>query len=79
MVAPMKTTTYSEWLAQKLDENGYTVRSFARVMNPENPEVARRSLRRYLKGMVPIERTRSEIAGKLGTKELGPDDDSEGD
>lgn len=81
----MSTTTgresYAVWLSRQLDERAFTVRSFAKKMNPEAPEIARRSLRRYLKGMVPIDRTKREIADHLGCTEIGPDadDDAEGD
>lgn len=66
--------TYAEWFSRQLDERAYTTRSFARAWNPEDPETARRMVRRYLKGVVPIERTRREIARVLGSEKNGPDE-----
>lgn len=74
--------SYSDWLTRKMEEGGFSLRSLARAWNPDDPETARRSLRRYLKGMVPIARTRQEIAQALGSEETGPgsdSDDAEGD
>lgn len=63
-----------------MDERGFTQRGLAKQWNPADVETARRAIRRYLKGMVPIERTRREIASALGSEELGPDaGDSEED
>lgn len=64
---------YGEWLSKQLDQRGYTTRAFSKLWNPTDPETARRQLRRYLKGQVPHERTRKEIASVLGSKEIGPD------
>lgn len=85
--APMNTIagneTYASWLSRKLDEGNFTVRGFAMKMNPENPEIARRTLRRYLSGQyVPRQAARDEIAAQLGSTETGPtasDDDEEDD
>jgi hypothetical protein len=78
-----KQETYAAWLAKKMDEAGHSQRSLARTWNPDDPETARRALRRYLRdGMVPIARTRLEIARALGSHETEPadrDDDKEGD
>jgi hypothetical protein len=83
MATTRTTETYAAWLSRKLDEGGYTARAFSKKMNPEAPEIARRSLRRYLKGMVPLERTKLEIAALLESDETGPvegaDDDEEDD
>lgn len=83
---PMQTTTsqetYAQWLARQMEERNFTQRSLARAWNPGDPETARRALRRYLKGMVPIVRTRLEIARALGSPESEPkrqDADVEGD
>lgn len=63
-----------------MDERGFTQRSLAREWNPDDPETARRSIRRYLKGMVPLRRTREQLAAALGSEEIGPDgDDTEDD
>lgn len=74
--------TYSQWLGRQMADRGFTQRSLARAWNPQDPETARRALRRYLKGMVPIARTRLEIAKALGVEESGPgssSDDEEDD
>ena len=65
-------TAYAEWLRARMDERGYTQRSFGRALNPDNPEAGRRSVHRYLTGMVPLERTRKVIAEVLGVDETGP-------
>lgn len=74
--------TYSEWLRRQMDDRQVTTRELARRLNPDDPEIARRAVRRYLAGMVPIERTRDRIAHALGIRETGPRavaDDSEDD
>lgn len=73
--------TYAQWFQGMLDSHGFSQRSFARAWKPSDPETARRAVRRYLGGMVPIERTRHEIAEVFGSKESGPatDTDSEVD
>lgn len=73
--------TYAVWLRRQMDERGFTQRSLARAWNEDDPETARRAIRRYLKGMVPIERTRREISGALGCSGTGPapDPEKEGD
>lgn len=72
---------YATWLARQMQEGGFTQRSLARAWKPEDPETARRAIRRYLGGMVPIVRTRRELADALGSSETEPDssDDKEGD
>lgn len=75
------TETYAKWLERKMAEAGLSTRALARRWNPNDPETARRALRRYLDGMVPITRTRLEIATHLGSQESEPaeSDDAEGD
>lgn len=72
----MSTTearTYADWLQEKMTERGLGRRSFARLINPDDPDSARRALRRHLKGTVPIARTRQMYARVLGTgDDLGP-------
>lgn len=78
----MSTTapeTYAQWLRREMDERGFTQRSLAREWNPEDPETARRSIRRYLKGMVPLRRTKEQLAAAMGSEETGPDADTEDD
>lgn len=83
MHATTERETYAVWLARKMEEGGFTQRSLARAWNPEDSENARRAIRRYLKGMVPIVRTRLELARALGSEESEPRlpsaDDSEVD
>ena len=69
--------TYAEWLARKMSEGGFSIRSLARSWQPDSAEDARRSLRRYLDGMTPRERTRAEIAAALRSQETGPAEPSE--
>lgn len=73
--------TYAEWLQARLSERNLTQRSFAKVINPNDPETARRSIRRHLKGVIPLERTRLIYAEALGTGgDRGPDaEDAEDD
>lgn len=73
--------TYADWLRERMGERGLTQRSFAKLLNPVDPETARRSVRRHLKGMVPLERTRQVYAQVLQTDgDLGPDaEDAEDD
>jgi hypothetical protein len=81
MSTSISNETYAQWLERQMKERGFSTRSLARVMNPEDPEVARRALRRYLSGMVPQARTRVAIAEALGSAESEPpssDDDKGG-
>lgn len=72
--------TYAEWLHRQMTERGLSQRQLGARLTPENPEIGRRSVRRYLKGMIPIERTRHAIAAALGSSDSGPDPvDSEDD
>lgn len=81
MSATETQQNYAEWLRERMNERGLTQRSFAKLLNPDSPEIARRSLRRHLKGMVPLERTRRLYADVLGTgDDHGPDsEDAEDD
>lgn len=67
------TPTYADWLRERMQERQLSQRQLAHLLNPNDPETARRAVRRYLKGMIPIERTRQAIAAALGTEETGPD------
>lgn len=71
-MASTASESYADWLARHMREQGFTQRSLARRWNPGDPETARRAIRRYLAGMVPIARTRDELAHALGVKESGP-------
>lgn len=72
-------TTYADWLRQQMDAEGLSQRQLGARLTPESPEIGRRAIRRYLKGMIPIERTRVAISAALGTDDLGPDGDAEDD
>lgn len=75
-----QTPTYSTWLRSHMEAQGLSQRQLAIRMNPDDPETSRRAVRRYLKGMVPIERTRLLIAAALGTgNDIGPDNESSED
>lgn len=74
--------TYAQWLERKMTEGGLSQRALARKWKPTDAETARRALRRYLNGMVPIARTRLEIAAHLPGDDSEPaegDEDAEGD
>jgi hypothetical protein len=77
-MATTRNETYADWLRAKMEAKGFTQRSLARVVaeiSGSDPEVARRSIRRYLKGMVPLARTRKVFAQALGTgDDLGPNE-----
>lgn len=79
MAETTNAATYGDWLRDRMEERSLTQRQLGKLLNPDNPEVARRAIRRYLKGMTPIERTRQSIASVLGTDELGPDGSDEED
>lgn len=67
-----QAVTYAGWLSERMRERGLTQRSLGKALNPSNPEVGRRAVRRYLGGMVPLERTQKLIAETLGVTETGP-------
>ena len=59
-------TPLAEWLRAELDERGWGVRTLARHMNQDEPEIARRALNRYLyEGSNPSEANRDLIAEAL--------------
>ena len=70
---------YATWLQARMDEKGLTQRQLAKLLRPDSPETARRAVRRYLRGMVPTQRSREAISGVLGTADLGPDESAEDD
>ena len=60
------TTPLADWLTAELAERGWGIRTLARKMNPEEPEIARRALNRYLfEGSNPTEVNREAIAAAL--------------
>jgi hypothetical protein len=63
-------SSFRELLRSDLDERRMSVRSLARLIDPDNPERARRNLMRYLsqgkKKTVPSRLTRFAIADALG-------------
>ena len=74
-----ESLTYAEWLQARMTERELSQRQLATLLRPDSPEIARRAVRRYLRGMVPTTRTREHISGVLGTKDLGPDEPAEDD
>lgn len=78
-------TPFAQWLRNQLRERDWGVRTLARKMNPEEPEVARRALNRYLTGASPTAAYRNLIARGLGIdvsevpdpdrQEVGPEAD----
>lgn len=64
----LASTPLAEWLRAELDERGMGVRTLARKMKPDEPEVPRRMLNRILyEGSYPSEANRELIAEALGT------------
>lgn len=78
-VTDAEPQTYAEWLQARMDEKGLTQRQLGKLLRPDSPETARRAVRRYLKGMIPTERSRQSISDVLGTRDLGPDESAEDD
>jgi hypothetical protein len=66
---------YADWLAARMDERGLSRRSMAKLLNPGNPDLARRELRRHLDGTYkPTATTRARYAAVLETgDDHGPD------
>lgn len=67
--------SYAQWLERKMRERGFSQRSLAKAWRPTDVENARRAVRRYLGGMVPIARVKGELAEALGSYERGPSSD----
>jgi len=80
-VGTMRTREgYAAWLHRQMSERGVSARELARRLSPEDPENARRAVRRYLSGTVPIARNRARIAQALGAEETwSADDEAEDD
>lgn len=55
-----------------MNDRRISTRELARRLRPDDPETARRAVRRYLNGMVPLTRTREEIAHAMGSGSTGP-------
>lgn len=71
--------TYGQRLSKVLDSKSLSLRQLAHLMNPRQPESARRKLTRIMGGAEPHERTRAEIAAALGVdrREIEGDDEDE--
>ena len=66
MARTLAATPLAEWLRAELDERGLGVRTLARQMNPDEPEVPRRMLNRILyEGSYPSEANRDLLAEAL--------------
>jgi hypothetical protein len=68
MARPLADTPLAEWLRTEIDaREGWGIRTLARRMNPEEPEIARRCLNRVLyEGADPSPANRALIAEGLG-------------
>lgn len=77
------TSAPRQWFAAKLEaqlrEQNVTVRALSRRLRPDEPELARRSLHRYLAGRVASPEMRRRICEALGIDPaaLEPDEDSD--
>ena len=65
-MAAAETAAFGSWLRGELKSRGWGVRTLARLMNPENPEVPRRALNHYMRGSLPTEPNAAAIAKALG-------------
>ena len=65
-VAP---TPFAAWLREELGSRDWGLRTLARRINPDEPEVARRALNRFMKGTWPTARYREQIANALEVDE----------
>lgn len=61
-------TPLARWLRAEIDERpNWGIRTLARQMNPDEPEIARRALNRYMyEGADPSDAYRDQIAAALG-------------
>ena len=66
MARTLASTPLAEWLRAELDERSWGIRTLARKMNADEPEVPRRMLNRILyEGSYPSEANRELIAEAL--------------
>lgn len=63
---PAIDLTFAEWLREQLDQRGWGIRTLARKMSTEQPEIPRRALNRYMRGSLPTEAYAIAIAEALG-------------
>lgn len=67
MARELADTDLARWLRAALDERSWGVRTLARNMNPDEPEIARRTLNRCLyEGSYPSDTNRDLLAAALG-------------
>lgn len=57
--------TFAKWLRDQLTERGWGIRTLARKMDAENPEVPRRALNRAMRGTRLTEKYLAAIAEAL--------------
>ena len=70
MARTLAATPFAAWLRAGLDERQWGIRTLARRINPDEPEVPRRALNRYLyEGAQPTNGYRKQIAAALGVPE----------
>lgn len=65
MAAVDSSETFADWLRDQLAARGWGVRTLARAIDPQNPEVPRRALNRYLRGSLPTAPYVDAIAAAL--------------
>lgn len=58
--------TFAKWLRAELDVRGWGVRTLARTIDSDNPEVPRRALNRFMRGSMPSEPYAVSIAEAFG-------------
>jgi len=74
MVKPLAPDmAFAEWLSAQLEQRRWGIRTLARKIDPEFPEVPRRALNRYMRGSKPSEFYAQAIAEALGiSRDLVP-------
>lgn len=63
--------TFALWLRRQMEEQDLSQRALARKWMPEDENKARTYIRRYLRGVVPIERSRRDLAATLNVEDPG--------
>lgn len=74
-----KGQSFSEKLRGEMDARNMGARTLARLIEPENIEQARKTVRRWLGGMTPTQANRDKVTDALGLERgaLDPDPDDE--
>jgi transcriptional regulator with XRE-family HTH domain len=61
-------STFGDQLRAELERQGLSIRKLARLMNPDKPEIARRSLAKWIAGTRPSPASRVLVADALGVE-----------